>query len=126
MTVKYLCLGYLNRERMDALPEAQLEAVMSQCRPHMKTLYNTGRVLFDAGLDVETKSVRRANGQITVTDGPFTEAKEIIGGVFLIEAESMEEAIQIASLHPTTQVAAGEQFGWRLEIRPIHSFQQKA
>lgn len=122
--MKYLCFGYLNPEKMDALPKEEIDAVMSECMPHLKEFYNSGQVLLDAGLESETKSLRRANGKVSVTDGPFTETKELIGSAFLIEAENMEEAIRIASLHPTTRLGVGEEFGWRLEIRPIHHFWQ--
>jgi hypothetical protein len=56
---------------------------------------------------------------------PFIETKEIIGSAFLIEARDMEEAIRVASLHPSTQVSAGEQFGWCIKIRPIHYFEMR-
>ncbi|MCQ6265890.1 YciI family protein [Fictibacillus sp. WQ 8-8] len=118
----FLCMGYLIPEKMDARPNAEIEAVMSECQPHLEKFYDSGNVLIDAGLELETKSLRRVNGKVTVTDGPFTETKELIGSIFLIEAEDMDEAIQLASLHPTTQVSSGEDFGWRLEIRPVHYF----
>jgi len=59
-------------------------------------------------------------------DGPYAETKEMLGGAFLIEADDMDDAIRIASLHPTTQVSAGEGLGWVLEIRPIHYFEMPA
>jgi hypothetical protein len=117
-------MGYYNAEKMDAQPKTEIEAVMSECQPHLDEFYKSGQVMIDAGLETETKSLRRENGKITVTDRPFTETKELIGSVFLIEAKDMEEAIQIASLHPTTQVNAPEEFGWRLEIHPVHYFKK--
>jgi hypothetical protein len=122
MTMIFLCMGYFNPEKMDARPRAEIEAVMSECQPHIEKFYESGNVLIDAGLDSETKSLRRVDGKVIVTDGPFTETKEMIGSVFIFEAESMDEAIQLASLHPTTQVSRGEEFGWRTEIRPVHFF----
>ncbi len=92
--------------------------------PHLEKLYDSGKVLIDTGLELETKSLRRVNGKVAVTDGPFTETKELIGSIFLIEAENMDEAIQLASLHPTTQVSRGENLGWRIEIRPVHYFKK--
>ena len=124
--MKFLCLGYFDRAAMDALPKADVDALMSQCTPHMGVIHATGQVLVDAGLDVQAKSMRRVKGKLTVTDGPFMETKEMVGGTFLIEAADMEEAIRIASLHPATQVAAGERYGWGLEIRPIHYFKTPA
>lgn len=123
--MKFLCLGYLDHEKMDSRPEAEINAVMRLCQPHLEEFYISGQVIMDAGLALESKCLRRENGKVTITDGPFTETKEIIGSVFLIEAQDMEDAIRVASLHPTTQVGEGEQFGWRLEIRPIHYFEKK-
>ncbi|MDQ0861929.1 hypothetical protein QFZ72_005408 [Bacillus sp. V2I10] len=120
----FLCMGYYNAEKMDARPKEEIDAVMRECQPHLDEFYNSGQVVVDAGLELETKCLRRVNGKVTVTDGPFTETKELIGSVFLIEAKDMEEAIQIASLHPTTQVGTGEEFGFRIEIRPVHYFKK--
>ena len=95
---------------------------MSECQPHVEKFYESGKVLIDNGLESETKTLRRVNGKVIVTDGPFTETKELIGSIFIFEAEGMDEAIQLASLHPTTQVNRGDEFGWRIEIRPVHYF----
>jgi hypothetical protein len=60
----------------------------------------------------KAKTVRVRKGQLLVTDGPFAETREWIGGVDLLECKDMDEATQIASKHPMTR------FG-RLEVRPI-------
>ncbi|MFZ2449742.1 MAG: YciI family protein [Methylovulum miyakonense] len=120
--MKYLCLGYFDPQKMDALPQAEIDAVMGECQPHLDGLYGSGHLLVDAGLALEGKCLRRVAGKLRATDGPFIETKEMIGSAFIIEAQDMAEAVQIASLHPTTQVAAGEPLGWGIEIRPIHSF----
>ncbi|MFD0677142.1 MULTISPECIES: YciI family protein [unclassified Paenibacillus] len=120
--MKFLCLGYLDSEKMDALLKEEIDAVMHECRPHLEELYKSGQVIIDAGLTSETKCLRRTNGKVKIMDGPFIETKEMIGSAFLIEAQDMEEAIRIASLHPAVQVGASEQFGWGIEIRPIHYF----
>ena len=121
--MKFLCLGYLDREKMKGVPQSEIDAIMQECRPYSEKLYNTGQVIVDTGLEAVGKSIRLVNGTLTITDGPFTETKEIIGGAFLIEANDMDEAIRIASLHPAVQMAAGEQFGWGIEIRPLHTFE---
>ncbi|ANX11573.1 hypothetical protein ABE41_006100 [Fictibacillus arsenicus] len=118
----FLCMGYFNPEKMNARPRAEIEAVMCECQPVVENFYESGKVLIDAGLESETKSLRRVNGKVIVTDGPFTETKELIGSIFIFEAEGMDEAIRLASLHPTTQISRGEEFGWRIEIRPVHYF----
>jgi hypothetical protein len=121
--MKYLCLGYFNPQEMDARPKSEIDAVMQECWSHMDEFHASGRVLVDAGLELQTKCLRRANGALRVTDGPFTESKEMVGSVFILEARDMDEAIGLASLHPSMRVGTGEPLGWRLEIRPIHHFQ---
>ncbi|MEK5057925.1 hypothetical protein BK126_06490 [Paenibacillus sp. FSL H7-0326] len=123
--MKFLCLGYLDVEKMDACPKEEIDAILSECPPHLEALYESGQVIVDAGLSSETKCLRHVNGKVKAMDGPFIESKEMIGSAFLIEARDIGEAIKIASLHPAVQLDAGEQFGWGIEIRPIHYFKSK-
>ncbi|MEQ1524183.1 MAG: YciI family protein [Aestuariivirga sp.] len=120
--MKFLCLGSYDAEKMDTRPKAEIDAIMSQCRPHIEELRNTGQVVMDAGLDLEARCLKRVCGKVEVVDRRPLDTKSLIGSVFVIEACDMEEAIRVASLHPTTRVNDGEQFGWAIEIRPIHSF----
>ncbi|WP_368298003.1 YciI family protein [Cytobacillus firmus] len=123
--MKYLCLGYFDPEKMDASPKAEIETVLSECQPHLKELYKSGQVIMDVGVELEVKCLKRMNGKVEVTEGPFAKTNEMIGSVFIIEALDIKEAIRVASLHPTTQLDAGEQFNWRIEIRPIHYFEKR-
>jgi len=118
--MKFLCFGYLSPEKMNVLPKGEIEAIMSECSPHLEKFYLSGQVIMDVGVETEVKSIRREKGNIKVTENALVEFDERIGSVFLIEANDMEEAIRIASLHPTTQLDAGEELGWRIEIRPVH------
>lgn len=58
------------------------------------------------------RSVRVRDGRTTVTDGPFTETKEAVGGFDLIECDSFEQAVEIASMHPVAQIGT-------IEVRPL-------
>ncbi|AZB41752.1 hypothetical protein CEF21_05235 [Bacillus sp. FJAT-42376] len=120
----YLCLGYLNSAKMDARPKAEIEAVMSQCQPHLDEFYRSGQVRMDAGVELEMIGLQRENGQIVVTDSSSAKTEESLGSVFLLEAKDMEDAIRVASLHPTVQIPEGEHFDWRIEIRPVHYLKQ--
>ncbi|MBD2869312.1 YciI family protein [Paenibacillus arenilitoris] len=120
--MKFLCIGYFHPDKMDARPKEEMEAIMRECEGPLKAFYESGQVLLDAGLDKETKHLRRSRGKVTVLDGPYSESKEMIGSAFIIEARPKEEAIRVASLHPAVQAEAGEQLGWRVEIRPIRYF----
>jgi hypothetical protein len=122
--MKYLCLGFFDSKAMDARPKAEIEAIMRKCEPHVQDLYKSGHLIIDAGLKVETTSVRRVNGKVTVTDGPFVESKEQVGSVFIIEAADLNEAIRVASRHPAVQMSEGEQFGWGIEIHPVQVFEK--
>lgn len=118
--MKFLCLGYFNRQAVQALGPDKLAAVMRQCDPHMAVIAKSPALEMHAGLAERTKQILRTGNVVKVLDGPFAEAKEQVGAVLLIEAAGIEEAIEVAKLHPTTQVAAGEQLGWRMEVHPLH------
>ena len=123
--MKYLGLGYFNKEKMDALPKEKIDAIMLECQAHLEELYKSGQVLGGAGVAQEVKSLQRVDGKIRVGDGHLTQLEKMIGSAFILEARNIEEAIQIASLHPTVQVNHGEQLGWEIEIRAIDSFDMK-
>ena len=66
--------------------------------------------------------MRPKQGNAWVTDGPFAETKEQIGAFFIIEARDLDEAMEVASLHPAAHL--GENVGWAIEVRPIDYFEQ--
>jgi hypothetical protein len=120
--MKFLCLGYFDPEKMGALPRAGVDAVMAECEPHLRIFHDTGQVLLDAGLALESTRLRRMGGEVVSYASADPGRTPRVGGVQVIEAKDLEEAIRIAQLHPTTQVTSGEHLGWTLEIRPIASF----
>jgi hypothetical protein len=93
--------GHPPKELMDAITSLSEEAVKA------------GTMLGSGGLASTAQStrVRVSNGQLTVTDGPFTETKEALGGYYLIEARDLDHALEIAKLCPAP-------FGG-VEVRPI-------
>lgn len=108
---------------MDALAPAESEVAMRDCPAHMAALYRSAKVPMVAGVATEARSVQRRAGEIVFSDGT---AEEMIGCVFLLEAGSLDEAARLAALHPTTQIPAGENLGWRLEVRPVHFYEEPA
>lgn len=121
--MKFQCLGYFDQQKMDALPKAQLDAIMNECQPHLDELYKSGRVLMDGSVAQEMKRLKRIEGKVQVNDRPIVDVHKMLGSMFIIEAKDMDEAMQVASLHPTVQVSSGEQLGWELEIRPIDVYE---
>lgn len=122
--MKYLCLAYYHEEQMDTLSKTELQAVVSQCPAHDERLRGSGHLFVQASLGKVRPStvIRPRNGKPMVTDGPFLETKEHVGGFFIIDAENLDEAIRIASLHPAAHL--GEHVGWGIEVRPIGMLQQ--
>ena len=121
--MKYLCLAYGDRAKMEALSKAEMEALFRNCQPYVEDLHKSGKVITDDGLQWDTASIRPRNGKVTVTDGPFVETKEQVGGVFVIEARDLNEAILVASRHPAAHM--GENLGWGIEVRPIAVFEKQ-
>ena len=122
--MKFLCVGYFSPAKMDALPGSEVDAVMSECPPHMDAMYRSGNVELVAGVDLAARFLRRVGGRIEETESAVQAGAERIGCVYLVEAADMADAVRIAALHPTTQIAAGEHLGWRTEIRPVGYFRE--
>ncbi|MDP3762351.1 MAG: YciI family protein [Ramlibacter sp.] len=122
--MKYLCLAYYDAEKMGAMPPDELKAMVSRCPPKDAKLKATGRMVLSASLQdrKNTISMRPRGGRPAVTDGPFAESKELVGGFFIIEAADREDAIRIASLHPAATL--GEQAGWGIELLPIERYME--
>ena len=122
--MKYLCLGYYDEKKFDAMPKAERDALIEKCRTHDEALHQSGHLILVASLaapDV-SRCVRPRSGAVLVTDGPYAEAKEAVGAFFLIEAKDFDEAVQVASKHPAAHL--GENVGWGIEVRPIDYFVQ--
>ena len=99
---RYVIVIYNDQQLLDALPETEFNATMRGCLDHADELREEGRLLYTQILApaATAKSIRVRNGRQTILDGPFTEAKELLGGFNLIEAENIEEAVAIASEFP--------------------------
>ncbi len=106
-------------EFFDAAPETIKTAILKECFAQCKPFRETGKIIEEEGLEHTSlaKSIRPKNGKPTVTDGPFINTKEQLGSFFIVEAENIDEAIKIASLHPAAMF--GEDFGFGIEVRPI-------
>ena len=122
--MKYLCLAYYNPTDFAAMAPADLQALVSQCPAKDEKLKATGQLRVSASLGEPAQTIRLQprGGKPKVTDGPFTEVKELVGGFFIIEADSRDEAVRLASIHPAATL--GENVGWRIDMHPIGFFEQ--
>lgn len=117
--MKFLVLAYYHEKTFLEMPPEEIKAIVAKCAPLDEALNATGKMSMVASLAAtkDTVSVRPRNGRPSVTDGPYVETKEQLGSFFLLEAKDMQEAIQLASMHPAANL--GEKLGWGIEIRPI-------
>ena len=105
--MKYLCLVYLDEKNLGTVPD-------SECKARGDALRRSGHhIAAEALQPVHTATtVRVRNGQLSVTDGPFTETKEQLAGFYLIDARDLNEAIQLAAKIPPARVGS-------IEVRPV-------
>jgi hypothetical protein len=117
--MKFLALAYYHEKTFEMTSPEDMKAIVAKCEPLDKALNATGKMELVASLAAtkETVSVRPKNGKAIVTDGPYVETKEQLGSFFLLEAENMQEAVKLASMHPAAVL--NEAMGWGIEVRPI-------
>ena len=111
--MKYICLGYVDPDKFASAPEADMNAWMDTCFEYDDQLRANGH--FKGGEALQppntAMTLRYSNGRVVVTDGPFAETKEQLGGIMILEARDLNHAVELISKHP------GATFGpW--EIRP--------
>jgi hypothetical protein len=116
--MKYLTfIRHSESYRESAPPRALMEAMGRFVQQSLKdgTLVDTGGLLPSK----DGARVRLARGKITVTDGPFTEAKEVIGGWAILKADSRAEAIRIATEFMELHRKYWPEFEGESEVRPM-------
>ncbi|MGH2550738.1 MAG: YciI family protein [Thermomicrobiales bacterium] len=118
--MKYLCLIYQNEAEIDAMPEAEYEAIVSDVLEYRHELQESGHYIASSPLQSVTTAttIRVRNGKVVITDGPFAETREQLGGFYLIEAKDLNEAIRLASKMPPARIAT-------IEVRALNVFEQE-
>jgi len=111
--VKYICLGYIDESKWEGISESERNAMIDECFTYDDELRKNGHFAGGEALQSarNATTLRFQNGKVSITDGPFTETKEQLGGILVLEANDLNHAIQLMSKHPG--VKAGP-----FEIRP--------
>jgi hypothetical protein len=117
--MKYLCLAYGDQEKNAQLTPEEFEALVARCRSFDAELRATGQLVDSGSLEWEVVTLRPRGGKPVISDGPYLDTKERVGGWIVIEARDLNDAIRVASLHPAARM--GEELGWAIEIRPYSS-----
>jgi hypothetical protein len=116
--MKYMLLTYLDEKAWLALSPAEQQREMNSCAPHISKLRGTNKLLAGAPLHPTSSAttIRYREGKRLLTDGPFAETREQLGGYTIIEARDLDDAIAIASGFVGTSSLAS------IEVRPIVEF----
>lgn len=115
--MKYICLGYINEKEWESASEKEQKAMMDECFTYDDELRKNGHFVGGEALQgsANATTIRWRNGGASVTDGPFAETKEQIGGIMILEATDLNHAIRLLSNHPSVRILR-EKGCW--EIRP--------
>jgi hypothetical protein len=112
--MQYICLIYDDENLWDTLPEDERNAVYADYETFTQSIRDNGNYV--AGDQLQPTStattVRVREGKTLVTDGPFAETKEQLGGYYLVEAKDADEALKIAERIPSARYGS-------IEVRPV-------
>ena len=112
--MQYLLLIYGNEKQWETEFSGDREKVLAEYNAFTKSIADSGHLRGGNELNLTTTAttVRVRDGKQTVTDGPFAETKEQLGGYYLVEASNLDEAIALAARIPTARWGS-------IEVRPI-------
>jgi hypothetical protein len=112
--MKYICLGYIEEKKWDTMSESERDAMLDECFAYDDILRKNGHFAGGDALQSarNATTLRWRNGKVSITDGPYAETKEQLGGILMLEARDLNHAIQLMSKHPG--VKSGP-----FEIRPV-------
>ncbi len=111
--MKYICLGYMEEKKWERMSESEQNAMMDECFAYDDVLRKNGHFAGGEALQSpqNATTLRYQNGKVSITDGPYAETKEQLGGILILEADDLNHAIQLISKHPGVKVGP-------FEIRP--------
>ncbi|TDV40757.1 YciI family protein [Actinophytocola oryzae] len=113
--MKYLLIMQVNPSVLEALTDEERDEIGAGHGAFMEAIQESGEfILTQALADPTNSKVVHGGSTPAVTDGPFLEAKEFMGGFYLIDCESDERAVELAQLIPDTRIK-----GLAIEIRPV-------
>ena len=113
--MKYVCLGYLEPGKFENMSENERNAVLDECFSYNDELRKNRHLVAEEPLQPANTAVTLywKNGKVAVTDGPYAETKEQLGGIQVLEARDLNHAIQLISQSPGLRLGCG-----LIEIRP--------
>ncbi len=112
--MKFICLGYYDPEKWRTVSESEQKAFTDACFDYDDELRRNGNLVGGDAVQSarSAATVRWRNGKVSVADGPYVKTKEELGGILVIEAADLRDAIRLISNHPGLK-------GGPFEIRPV-------
>src|SRR5262245_14656208 len=119
--MKYICLGYIEPGKFENMSEGERNAMLDECFSYNDELRENGHLVAEEPLQPANTAVTVywKNGKVAVTDGPYAETKEQVGGILVLEARDLNHATQLISQHPGVKLNCG-----LIEIRPAADFNE--
>src|SRR5262245_7962126 len=114
--MRFVCLGFHDERAWAALADGERRALLEETQAYEAILHDGGYIVATTALEPAraATTLRFQSDRVSVTDGPFAETKEQLGGFMILEADSREQAIQLLSKLPCMRI------GGSVEIRPIN------
>jgi hypothetical protein len=118
--MRYLCMVCYEQKTLDNLSKSDFDALVAEALAYDDELRKGGHYLYSGALQsVETATTLRIkSGKVLITDGPFAETKEQLGGFIVIQARDLDEATRLASKIPPIRLGS-------IEIRPIQELEPR-
>ena len=106
--MRYVWLGYMEKGKFDGMTEAEQNAMFDECFPYDDHLRANGHFLVGEALQPPETALALCwkNGKVAVTDGPYVETRELLGGIGILEARDMNHATQLLEQHPALKYGA--------------------
>ena len=112
--MKYICLGFMEGGLWERMSESEQKTFVDKCLVYDVELRKKGHMIGGEALQNSrtATTLRYRNGKLSITDGPFAETKEQLGGIMILEAKDLDQAIDLMANHPSVRM------GGTWEIRP--------
>lgn len=113
--MKFVCLGFIDEKKYAEVTQEEGHRMMEECFAYDNVLRRGGHFAGGEALQSARSAVtlRMKDGELQVTDGPYAETKEMLGGILLLEARDLDHAVELMSKHPGVKMGP-------FEIRPAN------
>jgi hypothetical protein len=113
--MKFMFMIYHDENVLDAMPKGEMQALIDSALDYDDEIRQSGHYIVSDALESSrtARTIRVRGGKVSTTDGPFAETKEYLGGFYLIDADNLDEAIEVAGKIPAART------GGAIEVRPV-------